>query len=83
MAGRPRNAEPSEPVTMAAQPKLVEYLDDLIAEQGFGTSRAEVARTLVWERVRELISQGVLDRRRATNQERARVTKRITAVRGR
>jgi hypothetical protein len=78
---RPRNAVKSIDVTIVAPPKLREYLDDLIAEQGFGTSRGEVARTLVWERIRELISLGVLDRRPATKHDRLLVAKRIpTAV---
>ena len=57
---------PSIDVTITAPPKLVEYLDDLIAEQGFGASRGEVARTLVWQRIHDLISEGIIDRRRAT-----------------
>lgn len=75
--GRPRNAVKSIDVTIVAPPKLRDYLDDLIAEQGFGTSRGEVARTLVWERIRELISLGVLDRRHATKRDRLLVAKRI------
>lgn len=60
-----------------APPKLGEYLDDLITEQGFGTSRGEVARTLLWERIRELISLGVLDRRRPSLKDYRLVAKRM------
>jgi len=80
---RPPNALKSIDVTIIAPPKLRDYLDDLIAEQGFGTSRGEVAKTLVWERIRDLISQGVLDRRRATKGDRALVAKRIPTRRRR
>ncbi|HEX8410499.1 MAG TPA: hypothetical protein VF883_16665 [Thermoanaerobaculia bacterium] len=66
-------------MTIVAPPKLAAYLDDLIAEQGFGTSRGEVARTLVWERLRTLISEGVLDRRAATRRDRELVAKRLRA----
>ena len=38
-------------------PKLAAYLDRLIDLQGFGNSRPEVARTLVWDQVNELISK--------------------------
>jgi len=64
--GRPPNPYRSRtrPVTFAAEPKLYAYLQDLVKEQGYGTSRGEVARSLVWERVRELISAHLLDRRR-------------------
>ncbi len=77
---RPPNALESIPVTFTATPKLVLYLDDLIAEQGFGNSRSEVARTLVWESVRTLISEGVLDRRPATANDRREVTKRAASM---
>jgi hypothetical protein len=76
---RPRNAVKPVEVTIVAPPKLAAYLDDLIAEQGFGTSRGEVARTLVWERLRTLISEGVLDRRAATRRDRELVAKRLRA----
>lgn len=78
--GRPPNAEKSIDVNITAQPKLVLYLDDLIAEQGFGASRGEVAKTLVWEQIRSLIRDGVLDRRGATPEERKRVTQRMTSA---
>jgi hypothetical protein len=76
--GRPRNAVKPVDVTITAPPKLASYLDDLIAEQGFGASRGEVAKTLVWERIRALMSEGVLDRRRATPAERTLVAKRFS-----
>ena len=77
---RPRNAVEPVPFQVIAPPKLAAYLDDLIAEQGFGTSRGEVARTLLWERVRSLMSEGVLDRRRATAAERRAVASRLPDV---
>jgi len=77
---RPRNAVKPVDVNITAPPKLAEYLDDLIAEQGFRASRGEVAKTLVWERIRTLISDGVLDRRRATASERRLVENRMSPV---
>jgi hypothetical protein len=79
--GRPRNAEESVYLKLTVQPKLVLYLDDLIAEQGFGSSRGEVAKTLLWERIRNLVSEGVLDRRRPTHAERRKVHQRAENLR--
>jgi hypothetical protein len=62
--GRPRNRHKSVPVTITGTPKLAAYLDALVREEGYGTSRASVAGNLVWRGIEDLISKGVLDRRR-------------------
>jgi len=41
------------------------YLDDLIEEEGYGNSRAGVAKNLVWRTIEELISKGIIDRRKS------------------
>jgi hypothetical protein len=51
-------------MTVTATPKMVQYLDDLILEEGYGSSRAGVATTLIWRGIEELIGAGVLDRRK-------------------
>jgi hypothetical protein len=50
-------------VTITGTPKLAIYLDDLIAEEGLGNTRAEVAKALVWQAIRDFIRDGVLTRR--------------------
>lgn len=67
--GRPKNRHKSVLVTITGTPKLAAYLDDLVAEEGYGHSGAEVARTLVWRGIEELISKGVLDRRKTHNRK--------------
>jgi hypothetical protein len=59
---RPHRRVP--PVSITATPKLVEYLDDLVDEEGYGNSKAEVARTLVWRGIEDLIKGRILDRRK-------------------
>jgi hypothetical protein len=61
--GRPKNRHRPVPITVTGTPKVAAYLDDLVLEEGYGNSRAEVARTLIWRGIEELISKGVLDRR--------------------
>lgn len=60
---RPRNPVPSTKVVITGTPKLALYLADLVHEEGYGATAAEVARTLVWRGIEELISRGVLGRR--------------------
>ena len=57
---RPKNAH--EPITIefAGTPKLAKYLDVLVRDEGFGSSRAEVARNFVWKEVNRLIEAGRL-----------------------
>lgn len=79
---RPINIEEPIRVTITDVPKLGLYLDDLIAEGGHGHSRGEVARTLVWRGIEEYMKAGLLDRRRATAQERRRVDQRLLSSHG-
>ena len=62
--GRPKNRHKSVAVTITVTPKLIQYLDDLVDEEGFGNSRAEVAKNFVWTEINRLISVGNLDRRK-------------------
>jgi hypothetical protein len=48
-------------VQIQASPRLVAYLDDLVAGEGHGHSRAEVARNFVWKEVNRLIEVGILE----------------------
>jgi hypothetical protein len=81
---RPRNAVKSVLVTITAPPNLAVYLDDLIAKQlGFGSSRGEVAKGLVWERIRSLLQEGTLHYRPPTDDEREMVAKRIPTTKAR
>ena len=63
MAGRKKNPHPTKPVTFSATPKLLRYLEDLVLEEGYGNTPAEVARSLTWRGIEELVSRGVLSRR--------------------
>lgn len=58
--GRPAKTKPTKAVPISATPKLLQYLDDLVAMEGYGTSRAEVARSFVWREVNRLIEVGRL-----------------------
>jgi hypothetical protein len=58
--GRPKGEKPTKAVPVTATPKLYEYLGDLVEMEGFGTSRAEVARNFVWKEVNRLIETGRL-----------------------
>ena len=60
--GRPRNRHKTITVAITVTTKLVQYLDDLINEEGFGNSRAEIAKNFVWKEINRLISTGNLDR---------------------
>jgi len=60
--GRKANKIPTITVPISATPKLLQYLDDLIGEEGYGTSRAGVAKNLVWRTIEDLIHKGILDR---------------------
>jgi hypothetical protein len=51
-------------VTITSTQKLGLYLADLKSEEGYGNSPSEVARTLVWRGIEQLISGGLLDRRK-------------------
>jgi hypothetical protein len=62
--GRPKNSVASVKVTITATPRLKVYLEDLVNEEGYGSSTSEVARTLVWRGIEDLIHKGVIDRRR-------------------
>lgn len=64
MVGRPKNRTPSERITITGSPKLRQYLEDLVVEEGYGKTAPGVARTLIWRGIEELIAKGVLDRRR-------------------
>jgi hypothetical protein len=44
------------------------YLEDLVREEGYGTSTPEVARTLVWRGIEELIFKGVIHRKRSSDE---------------
>ena len=61
---RPRNIEQSIKITITASPKLGDYLDDLIREEGHGNNRAEIAKNLIWRAVEDLIYKGIIDRRK-------------------
>ena len=58
--GRPKNTHETIPVEFTASPKLVHYLDELQNDEGFGSSRAEIARNFVWKEVNRLIETGRL-----------------------
>lgn len=70
---RPKNRQPSVKITITATPKLARYLEDLIEVEGYGASRGEVARNLVWRLIEDLISKGIIEQRRGSiEQDRKR-----------
>lgn len=58
---RPKNLQPSVKITITATPKLALYLDHLIEEEGYGASRGEVAKNLVWRMIEDLISKSIIE----------------------
>ncbi len=62
--GRKKNRYKPVEVTITSTPKFGAYLDDLVREQGYGNTRAEVARTLTWRGIQKLISERLLNRRK-------------------
>lgn len=63
---RPKNKHEPVRITITGTPKLAQYLDDLILEEGYGNSRGTVAQSLVWRGLEQLIAAGVLDRRKGS-----------------
>ena len=63
-AGRPRNLHETVEVKITSTEKFGAYLDDLVKEQGYGNSRAEVARLLTWRGIQQLITDRLLKRRK-------------------
>lgn len=45
---------------MGFSPKLIKYLDILKGKDGFGASRPEIIRALVWKEINRLIEAGRL-----------------------
>ena len=65
---RPVNRVATERIVVSGSPKMLMYLDDLVGEEGYGMSRAEVAKNLVWRAIENLIAKGILDRRKGPTQ---------------
>jgi hypothetical protein len=62
--GRPNNTEKSATLEVTGvEPKLIEYLTDLKAKQGFGNSLSAIARGFIWNEVNRLIRDGRLTER--------------------
>ena len=53
--GRPRKAHDTITIEIQASPKLVEYLDELVRAEGFGSTRPAVMLHFVWNEVNKLI----------------------------
>jgi len=52
--GRPTNDSVSFELT-GVEPKLLDYLQDLVEKQGYGNSKSAVARGFIWKEVNRLI----------------------------
>ena len=76
---RPKNRQPSVKITITATPKMALYLDRLIEEEGYGVSRGEVAKTLVWRVIEDLISKGIIEQRRRPLPPNLKTKRRETA----
>jgi hypothetical protein len=60
--GRPANTEAAATLEVTGvEPKLIEYLKDLKAKQGFGNSLSAIARGFIWNEVNRLIRDGRLE----------------------
>lgn len=49
---------------VTCEPKLIEYLHDLIDLQGFGTSKSAIGRNFIWKEVNRLIETKRLKQRK-------------------
>lgn len=61
---RPRPRERSVVIQITTTPNLVEVLDELVKTGFFGTSRAAAAERLLAESLRELLREGVIQKRK-------------------
>jgi hypothetical protein len=66
--GRPTKSEGGEEPAlvkfeMGVEPKLLDYLGDLVKKQGFGNSKSAIARSFIWLEVNRLIEVGRLSER--------------------
>lgn len=50
-------------INIPTTPKLRNYLWDLAEEEGYGKDVTDIARTLIYRAIEELIAKGVLTRR--------------------
>lgn len=66
---RPKKAIASVKITITAGPMLKEYLEELVLQELYGGSAAEVARALVVRGVEELLLKGVLSRKAPHSKE--------------
>jgi hypothetical protein len=61
---RPKNTIPTVSVAFQAMPFVLEYLDQLVQKQVFGSTRAEVVRRLIEQQIREMIKDGDVEEMR-------------------
>lgn len=55
-----KGGKKTEPLEFAATPKLMKFLQELVRMEGYGNSKAEVARNFVWKEVNRLREIGKL-----------------------
>jgi hypothetical protein len=53
--GRPKNDQDRIAVEMQASPKLVAFLDEIKAMEGFGDTRPEIVKRFVWDGINKLL----------------------------
>jgi hypothetical protein len=61
--GRKPNAIKTVELTIAATPRLIKHLESLVKTELFGKTSADVALTLVRERIRQLEGEGPTSQR--------------------
>jgi hypothetical protein len=61
--GRPRNQHPKKTVELQASPKLLAYLNELLRMEGFGDTRPEIVKRLVWDGINKLLAEKRLKQR--------------------
>lgn len=54
---RPKNRQPKHILRLRATPKLVAYLDQIVDLQGFGDTRQDVIKRLVWDGINDLLAK--------------------------
>jgi hypothetical protein len=59
--GRPTLRYKPTKVVIPASPLLVAYLEALMKKEMYGSSRPEVAKTLCWRMIEDLIGRGIVD----------------------
>ena len=67
--GRKPDGDGPKKLDIPTTPKLRAYLRDIMDEEGYGDDSTSVAKTLIWKGIEELISKGIIERRKGEHKD--------------